>query len=63
MERPPWLVLALALLAPSGVIVAMVRVFRRYVVGQAERVRQLEKKIDPERSTSGLEKNGTALHD
>lgn len=55
-ERPPWLVLCLAMVAgigpPSGIIVGMLELRRRYVRHNHKRLKSLERKIDPNRSSS-----------
>lgn len=60
LDRPPWLVLLLALAAPSGVFVAAISVFRGYVRKTSRRVTELEQQLDRGRTTSGLNSDGTS---
>ena len=61
-EKPPWLVLLLAILAPGGVVYSIIRTFRWYIKRTNQRVVDLEKRLDSDRTSSGLDKNGTTPH-
>lgn len=62
-EKPPWLVLALAILAslsgPSGLLVFTVRYVWRWTRTHMGRTAELERLNDPARTTSSLNPDGT----
>jgi hypothetical protein len=58
LDKPPWLTLVLALIAPSGLFWIVISVIRRYTKRNATRVAALEKKLDPGRTSSGLMLDG-----
>ena len=64
LKKPAWLemcsVVVGSLGIPSIVIWSQRRTFRWYVRRTADRVSELERKIDAKRSGSGLEKDGTS---
>jgi phosphatidylglycerophosphate synthase len=62
LNKPPWLQIAIILLAPSGLLVTLFRVHRRYIRVHNERLRRLEAERDPGRTSSGLEKNGSSQY-
>lgn len=65
-EQPPWLTLSLAIvvIVPQVLVVKVViGVHRSYVRRRNERVRELEKMVDPERTTSGLKPDGASRDD
>jgi hypothetical protein len=62
-EKPPWLVLALAILAassgPTALLLYTVRYVRRWTRDHMGRTAELERIIDPARTTSSLNPDGT----
>lgn len=63
MERPAWLVFALAVLAalsgPTGLLVLGVRYVKRWTRRHVTRQAQLERQVDPGRTSSNLNPDGT----
>jgi hypothetical protein len=63
LDQPPWLTMTLvlitALAGPSGVIIVLIRHQRQYTLRNQGRVIDLEKKIDPKRSSSNVLEDGS----
>jgi uncharacterized membrane protein len=66
-SRPPWLILGLAIVAavaPNSYLIAKwVRKFRHYMKVDHQRVIEIEKRVDPNRETSGLNRDSTSPYD
>lgn len=62
-EKPPWLVLSLGLIAPAGVIISLLKMWRFYIRTRNRRVVELEEAIDQDRSSTKLEENGGSPDD
>lgn len=62
MQEPPWVTIVLTAIgvfvAPSALFLRMRRKFRRYIREDMQRTIELEKKLDPNRTSSGLTKDG-----
>lgn len=62
MQSPPWVTIALAAIgafvAPSALFFRMRQKFRLYVREDMQRTIQLERNLDPNRTSSGLTKDG-----
>jgi hypothetical protein len=58
-DKPVWLVVLLALIGPSGLFGYLKWRFRRFTKLTQERLKALETKVDPDRSSSGLMRDGT----
>ena len=57
-DQPAWLIFLLSLFAPSGVIALLIKAWRFYIRTRNRRLVELEKAIDKDRSSSGLEIDG-----
>lgn len=65
-EKNPWveaLGIVLAVLAGSSPFWIKLRRFRKYMERDHQRTVELEKKVDPNRSSSNLDKDGRFRHD
>ena len=66
-SRPPWLILCLAIAAAvtphSLLVLRWIMKFRHYMEVDHQRVIEMEKLVDSERETSGLNKEGTSPYD
>lgn len=67
LDKPPWLVAFLAIV--SSIIAPLVHNYilrsriKRYTEESSAKYAELQKKIDPDRSTSGLERDGSTPKD
>src|SRR5436305_515891 len=64
LDKPPWLefaglVIGL-LVGPSGLLYVVIRRIRAYTKTNARRLKRLEEKMDPNRTSSGLAHDGSS---
>jgi len=55
MTQPPWLAFLLALIGPFGILTALVRLILRFMKKKGDHAANLEKQLDPGRSSSVLQ--------
>lgn len=55
MTQPPWLAFLLALIGPFGLLTALVRLILRFMKKKGDHAANLEKQLDPGRSSSVLQ--------
>lgn len=59
VNTPAWLEFALALFAPTGLILVLIRRFRRYTKFNDRMIKEMQTTIDPSRTSTGLLPDGT----
>lgn len=63
LDQPWWVALLVGGAAPSSVAVLTLKMFKRYVNRNNQRVKDLEQKVHPDRTSSGLERDGGSKYD
>ncbi len=61
-EKNIWIALLPYLLGPGGILVTLLKMWHRYVRINNKRTKELELKVDPKRTSSGLEEDGRSKY-
>lgn len=61
-DKSPWLVFGLAAIGPSGIVATILKTWHSYVKNKNKRMKDLEVKVDPKRTSSGLEEDGRSKY-